>query len=151
MIRLASRWTTDLRLRCLPGGVSLESQESAHDRFQLATVPTTASLDLMEILQLSEDQFAQRFRPSPVAATTTGHARNAILVAGKQRLAGAIPSLIRLLGDEDELIRASAAWALGQTGGQAAGRQLAQAAETEASPLVQQSIAQALRRLGEPR
>ncbi|MDA7977754.1 MAG: tRNA epoxyqueuosine(34) reductase QueG [Pirellulales bacterium] len=82
---------------------------------------TGATSDLCELLQLSEVEFRERFRGTPLwRAKRRGLLRNAAIVLGNQRHAAAVPVLTQALDDEEPLIRAAAAWALGQIGGQSA-------------------------------
>ena len=79
----------------------------------------TEQLDLLEILQMDHEQFKQRFRKSPLwRSKLEGLQRNAIIVAGNQRLADAIELLEKFISGENVMLQLAAAWALGQIGGQ---------------------------------
>lgn len=69
--------------------------------------------DLLELLQLSPQEFRQRFRDTAFSrAKRSGLLRNACIVLGNLGDPKAIPSLTNALADEDSLIRDAAAWAL---------------------------------------
>lgn len=71
--------------------------------------------DLIEILQLDDIGFRQRYRHTPLwRSKRRGVIRNACLVLGNQRVAGAKPSLEKLIDDPESLIRDAARWALGK-------------------------------------
>lgn len=79
------------------------------------TDPTLASLDLIELLGLSDGEFRQRFRGTVFfRGRRTNLLRNAAIVlahTGDQR---AIPALRRAAGDDDPVIAAAATWAISQ-------------------------------------
>lgn len=69
--------------------------------------------DLIDILQLDETTFRQRYRHTPLwRAKRRGVIRNACLVLGNQRNSAAKPWLLKLLDDSEPLIRGAAQWAL---------------------------------------
>ena len=71
--------------------------------------------DALEILTLDEDEFRERFAKTPLARPKrAGLLRNAVIVVGNTKPAGALPILIGLLDDKEPLIRGAAAWALGR-------------------------------------
>jgi epoxyqueuosine reductase len=77
--------------------------------------PGFDTLDVVELLALDEETFRQRFRRTPFwRPRRRGMLRNAILIAGSQRIDAALPSLIRLLADEESVLRTAAAWAISQ-------------------------------------
>ncbi len=72
-------------------------------------------LDLLAVLELSDEQFRQRFRQTPLwRAKRRGLLRNAILIAGTRRLPAARQALERLIHDTEPLIQHAARWALQQ-------------------------------------
>ena len=102
-------------------------------------------LDLAEILELTEDEFRERFRNSPIKrATRIGLQRNVSVALGNVGDRTAIPPLAKALVEGDALVRCHAAWALGQLGGSEATEHLEKAALTEAAPDVQGEISAAL-------
>ena len=116
--------------------------EPAFQRKELSRV------DLLELLDLSEEGFREKFRGTPILrAKRVGLKRNACVALGNLKDPAAIPELSRSLVEEETLVRSHAAWALGQIGGQAAKRVLleAQASETDADVLAE--ICDALRGL----
>jgi epoxyqueuosine reductase len=73
--------------------------------------------DLIPLLSLSDAEFRQRFRGSPVLrAKRRGFLRNVAVALGNLRSPEAVPALIRALDDEERLVRRHVAWALGQIG-----------------------------------
>lgn len=84
---------------------------AAHVEFP---APQTATLDLPELLTMSEADFRARFRHTPLwRATWQGLARNAAVVLGNRQDPAARPALARAAATHpDALIREHAAWAL---------------------------------------
>jgi len=105
-------------------------------------------IDLSELLQLSEEQFRQRFQGTPIMrAKRVGLKRNACVALGNLKNTVAIPALEQALTEEEALVRCHAAWALGQIGGPQAKSVLRQAATTEPDPQVIAEVAAALSEL----
>ncbi len=76
-------------------------------------------VDALELLKLSNEQFRDRFRTSPlVRPKRAGLLRNAAVVLGNSSDRRAVPALIARLDDSEPLIRGAAAWALGRLGGE---------------------------------
>jgi epoxyqueuosine reductase len=72
-------------------------------------------LELLELFELDDDAFRRRFRHTPLwRSHRRGLLRNAAVVLGNRREPQAIPTLARGLNDVEPLVRAAAAWALGQ-------------------------------------
>lgn len=72
---------------------------------------------LIELLELTREQFRERFRGSPVKrATYAGFLRNVCVALGNSGAPEAIPSLQKALGHSEPLVRGHAAWALGRLG-----------------------------------
>jgi epoxyqueuosine reductase len=104
------------------------------------------SLDLIELLELSEEEFQQRFQGTPIMrAKRAGLKRNACVALGNRKDTAALPTLGRALLEEEPLVRGHAAWALGQIGGEQARLTLEQAALQEKDPEVLSEIAEAVR------
>ncbi len=111
--------------------------------------PGTGLLDLVDLLSLSEEEFQQRFRGTPIMrAKRVGLQRNACVALGNHRDPAAVPALRRALLSGPPLVRGHAAWALGQIGGATAGLALREAALLETDPEVSSEIAGALAELG---
>jgi epoxyqueuosine reductase len=101
--------------------------------------------ELIPLLSLSEEQFRERFRRSPIKrAKRRGLLRNVCVALGNSGDQQAIPALIGALHDQEPLIRGHAAWALGRLGGQEAHDALHSALETEEDNEVQKEIRYAL-------
>ncbi len=70
---------------------------------------------LAELFFLSEEQFRERFRKTPLwRAKRRGVLRNAALILGTQRAASSVPALRQGLTDDEALVRDACAWALEQ-------------------------------------
>ena len=75
------------------------------------------TLDLIDLLQITEEEFRQRFKGSPILrAKREGLQRNACVALGNLGDPSAIPALSDALDHESPLVRSHAAWALGQIG-----------------------------------
>ncbi len=101
--------------------------------------------ELIPLLSLTEEQFRERFRHSPIRRTKRrGLLRNVCVALGNSGDRRAIPALIEALSDSEPLVRGHAAWALGRIGGEQSQRALyaAQAKEQdiEASKEIQYAL-----------
>ena len=102
-------------------------------------------LDLIELLEMSEDEFRQRFAGTSIMrAKRAGMQRNACVALGNSADESAIPALAKTLASAEPLVRRHAAWALGQIGGSDAIGVLASAAKSESDPAVFDEISEAL-------
>jgi epoxyqueuosine reductase len=73
------------------------------------------TLELSELFSLSEQQFRERFRKTPLWRTRRrGILRNAAIVLGNQRHRQATAALVRGLADDEPIVRAACVWALGR-------------------------------------
>ncbi len=80
-----------------------------------------AALNLAELFELDDEEFRSRFRKTPFwRSRRRGLLRNAAVVLGNQRSTTAIAPLTKGMCDTEPLVRAAAAWALGQIGGDSA-------------------------------
>lgn len=74
--------------------------------------------ELIPLLSLTEEQFRERFRLSPIRRTKRrGLLRNVCVALGNSGERQAVPALIGALHDYEPLVRGHAAWALGSLGG----------------------------------
>ncbi|MBM3803020.1 MAG: tRNA epoxyqueuosine(34) reductase QueG [Acidimicrobiia bacterium] len=104
---------------------------------------------LIELMQLSKEEFTKRFQNSAVRrAKYAGFLRNVAVALGNSRDARAIGVLTLALRTAEPLVRSHAAWALGQIGGPKSITALEQALEHETDPAVLGEIRAALK-LGE--
>ena len=104
-----------------------------------------ATLDLVALLELTEEEFRGRFRGSPIKrAKRTGLQRNACVALGNAADPAAVPALVRALREGEPIVRGHAAWALGRLGGPEATRALASALYQEGDAEVLNEIEQAL-------
>ncbi len=101
--------------------------------------------DLIGLLAITEEEFRERFRRSPIKRTKRrGLLRNVCVALGNSRDVRAVPALIKALHDDEALIRGHAAWALGQIGGEEAMGALQMATETEVDNEVRKELAYAV-------
>ncbi|MDQ5826314.1 MAG: tRNA epoxyqueuosine(34) reductase QueG [Chloroflexota bacterium] len=78
-----------------------------------------ASPSLIELLEMTEEEFRARFKHSPVKrAKLQGMQRNAAIALGNIGDLAAVPALVNALSGPHELVRGHAAWALGRLGGE---------------------------------
>ena len=106
--------------------------------------PAAAPL-LLDVLRISEADFASRYASSPIKRIKRrGLLRNACVAAGNWGDASAVPVLLKLMQDPESLIRGHAAWALGYIGGLRAVNGLNKAYSEEADGAVRQEIEFAL-------
>ncbi|MBV9020679.1 MAG: tRNA epoxyqueuosine(34) reductase QueG [Ktedonobacteraceae bacterium] len=97
--------------------------------------------ELIPLLSLTEEQFRERFRHSPIRRTKRrGLLRNVCVALGNIGDTQAVPALIEALHDYEPLVRGHAAWALGRIGGEKAMRALHEATETEQNEEVRKEI-----------
>ncbi len=76
---------------------------------------------LIPLLSLTDAEFRQRFRGSPILrAKRRGFLRNVAVALGNLKSLEAVPALIASLDDAEPLVRGHAGWALGEIGSQAA-------------------------------
>src|SRR5437773_3104716 len=101
--------------------------------------------ELIPLLSLTEEQFRERFRLSPIRRTKRrGLLRNVCVALGNSGDPQAVPALIRALHDDEPLVRGHAAWALGRIGGEEARQALQDALEMEEDREVCKEIRYAL-------
>jgi len=106
--------------------------------------------ELTPLLALSEEEFRERFKGSPVKrAKRRGLARNVAVALGNLRCEEAVPALAHALKDPEALVRAHVAWALGRIGTEEAQLALAEALKEENDPEVIREIRLALGGEGE--
>ena len=97
--------------------------------------------NLRWLLSLSENEFRERFRKTPLDRPgRAGLLRNAAIAAGNSGDVTLIPSLIACLADDEPLIRGSSAWALGQLGGKDAQAALERRRKVETDSVVLSEI-----------
>ena len=123
-----------LGLRKADGVLSSKSQSSdfqPHQGFR-PRKGIGSSPELIPLLSLTEEQFRERFRLSPIRRTKRrGLLRNVCVALGNSRDPQAVPALINALHDDEPLIRGHAAWALGQIRGEESKRALQEALMSE--------------------
>lgn len=126
----------------------LRQQNGTHFRHHVVFQPRSTlggSPELLPLLALTEEQFRERFRRSPIKRTKRrGLLRNVCVALGNSGDQRAVPALIGALHDDESLIRSHAAWALGRLGSAEAVQALQHASETEEEREVCKEIASAL-------
>jgi len=101
--------------------------------------------ELIAFLSLSEAEFRQRFRASPILrAKRRGFLRNVAVALGNLKALDAVPALIRSLDDEESVVRGHVAWALGQIGAQTALDPLHRRLRAENDADVQEELREAI-------
>ena len=76
------------------------------------------TFNLIDLIQINQEKFSQRFKGSPIKRIKRrGLLRNVAVALGNSGNKQAIPILIRVLDDEESLIRAHVVWALGELSG----------------------------------
>jgi epoxyqueuosine reductase len=106
---------------------------------------TGGAPELIPLLSMTEEQFRDRFRHSPIKrAKRRGLLRNICVALGNSGDQRAVPALIDVLHDAEPLVRGHAAWALGQLGGEQARQALEDALYSEDDAEVQNEIRCAL-------
>jgi epoxyqueuosine reductase len=79
---------------------------------------TGLQVDLVELLEVSEEEFRRRFRDTPLwRSKRAGLVRNVAIALGNLGDARALPVLESVLADADEVIREAARWAMEQIQG----------------------------------
>jgi epoxyqueuosine reductase len=102
---------------------------------------------LIPLLSLTDAEFRQRFRGSPILrAKRRGFLRNVAVALGNLKSTEAVPALIAALDDAEPLVRGHAAWALGELGSQAAIEGLQRLLQIETDEAVRTEIDAALAR-----
>ncbi|MDZ4850732.1 MAG: tRNA epoxyqueuosine(34) reductase QueG [Pirellulaceae bacterium] len=107
--------------------------------------PSIESLDLTELLELDDEAFRLRYRKTPLWRTRrVGMQRNALIALGNQRNQASLPILTMHLSSDDEILRCTAAWAIGQIGSDAAKTTLQEQLRRETIEEVRHEIIDAL-------
>ena len=108
--------------------------------------PGMDPVELPPLFDLDEQGFRARFRHSGLwRAKRQGVLRNAALVLGSTRAAGAEDALTKGLADEHPLVRGACAWALGRLATETARETLRSRLAVEGDDSVQREIEAALR------
>jgi epoxyqueuosine reductase len=141
---------TERRLGLRKNGVSTSSSQPVHFRPRQefrSLEGIGSSPELIPLLSLTEEQFRERFRLSPIRrAKRRGLLRNVCVALGNIGDPQAVPALIGALYDHEPLIRGHAAWALGRIGGEQAKKALEEALPGEENEEVKKEILCALHR-----
>ena len=133
-----------------PGRLTTEDTENFREsqKNPVLSVVNGGSLDLTDLLEMSEEDFRARFAGTSIMrAKWTGMQRNACVALGNRGDESSVSALSRTLREAHPLVRGHAAWALGRIGGPQAEAALAAAGATETDPSVAEEIAAARREL----
>ncbi len=104
-----------------------------------------SSVDLISLLEMTEEEFKERFRNSPIKrAKRIGLQRNACVALGNAGDPAAVPALAAAMEHEESLVRSHAVWALGQIGGPEAISALERALTNEKDAQVVEEVGAAL-------
>lgn len=104
-----------------------------------------AAPTLADLLTLTDERFAERFRGSPIIRIKRDRlVRNACIAAGNSGRVTLIPLLTERLDDQSALVRGHAAWAIGQLEDEAARSILRERLTNEIDEQVRAEIALAL-------
>ncbi len=123
--------------------IQLQSRREFQPRPDVGSTP-----ELIPLLSLTEEEFRERFRHSPIKRTRRrGLLRNVCVALGNMRDPQAIPALHNALHDEEPLVRGHAAWALGRIGGKTARQALEDSLSNEDDEDVRKEILCALNML----
>jgi epoxyqueuosine reductase len=89
------------------------NRRAGHPSTPFAHRPELESLDPVELLGLSEEEFRRRFRGTALMRTKRrGLVRNAAIVLGNRGDPGTIPALERARTDPEPVVREAAQWAI---------------------------------------
>jgi len=103
---------------------------------------------LIPLLSLTDAEFRQRFRGSPILrAKRRGFLRNVAVALGNLKSLESVPALIAALDDAEPLVRRHAAWALGEIGSQPALDALQHRLQIEVDDEVRAEIEAAIKQL----
>ncbi len=126
------------------GSSEPSTQARQHEEFR-PRAGIGSSPALIPLLSLTEEQFRERFRLSPIRRTKRrGLLRNVCVALGNSGDLQAVPALIGALHDHEPLIRGHAAWALGRIGGKQAIQALQDTLPDESDEEVRKEIRCAL-------
>jgi epoxyqueuosine reductase len=121
------------------------NRKAAYSREKAFNKRRFTGLDLAALLEMTQEEFQDRFRNSPIKrAKLVGLQRNACVALGNTGDPTAIAPLCGALRDTPPLVRGHAAWALGRLGGPEAVQALEGALSQEEDPQVVVEIEAAL-------
>ena len=138
-------------------GESRQHHDPPHTDGRTADGPSPARngglqlLDLIELLNMSEEDFRERFKGTPIMrAKWDGMRRNACVALGNLANPEAAPALRDALETGSVLVRSHAAWALGRIGTPDTRHALENAAAAETDEVVAEEIEAALADMQNP-
>lgn len=108
--------------------------------------------ELVPLIRLTPREFREKVRHSSIGwIRRTRICRNAAIAAGNMRCEAAAPALAEMLSDENPMLRATAAWALGEIGTPASADSLRSALSVEDDAAISEEIRAALSNIAEGR
>jgi epoxyqueuosine reductase len=111
------------------------------ERSFYAAGPDRAVPVLLDLIEMNEDAFRQRYEGTPIFRIGRHRLlRNAAVALGNWGDEQAVPALTQALAATEPLVRGHAAWALGHIGGQTGRTALEDALQREADPYVQGEV-----------
>ena len=129
--------------------VNRKAQKPRQPIQKTEAIRSTGSLDLSELLELTEEEFRTRFRGTSIMrAKRVGLQKNACIALGNNRDKSGVPALITALNSPEPLVRGHAAWALGRISSGDAFSILERARESETDFYVIEEIEGALKAAG---
>ena len=95
--------------------VNRKAQKPLQPIHKTEAIHPTGTLDLIELLELTEEKFQEQFQGTSVMRTKrVGLQKNACVALGNDRNEAAVPALTSALSSPEPLVRGHAAWALGE-------------------------------------
>ena len=131
--------------------VNRKANKPRHPIRKTETIQPTGTVDLVELLKLTEDKFQDQFQGTPIMrAKRAGLQKTACVALGNGQNKSAMPALISTLSNPEPLVRGHAAWALGEIGTCEALSALKIARESETDSYVVEEIQEALKSAVDP-
>ena len=119
--------------------------KAAYSREQAFKKQRFTALDLVALLEMTEEEFREQFHNSPIKrAKRVGLQRNACVALGNTGDPANVHALVGALQGREPLVRGHAAWALGRLAGSEATQALESALAQEEDPQVVEEIEAAL-------
>jgi len=125
--------------------VNRQASTPLHPLQKAEAIGPSGQLDLAELLELTEEEFRDRFQGTSIMrAKRVGLQKNACVALGNNKDETGIPALVKALFNAEPLVRGHAAWALGQIATAYAVSSLEQSVRSETDDYVLEEIDGAL-------
>ena len=132
--------------------VNRKAQKPIQPIHKTEAIHPTGTLDLIELLELTEEKFQEQFQGTSVMRTKrVGLQKNACVALGNDRNEAAVPALTSALNSPEPLVRGHAAWALGEIATFEALSSLETAIKSETDAYVIGEIKEGLKASSDPR